>query len=294
MPKVTAIIPTYNWSSVLPYSIGSALNQTFSDFELLVIGDGCTDDSGEVVEEFARRDARVRWINLERNVGNQYGPNNEGIRVARGEYIAHLGHDDLWMPRHLERLVAQMESGADMTHSLCQWILSDDSTAHWWPIQQLVTPAAVMYRKSVTEKIGVWRDYRELVIAPDEDFFARIRGAGFKEEFSPHLGVLKFPAMTRKNVYKDNPCHEQKAYFERMTSESDFEIEQLRRMVVSSDAEINHWRTQCLERVPVRFKKMILREIPAAVRAKFGKKTQKEQSVGAKVKKWREFKGLDA
>src|SRR5262249_29306735 len=45
MPQVTVIIPTYNWSAVLPYSIGSALRQTFSDFELLVIGDGCTDDS---------------------------------------------------------------------------------------------------------------------------------------------------------------------------------------------------------------------------------------------------------
>jgi hypothetical protein len=47
-PRVTVIIPTYNWSSVLPYSIGSALRQSFTDFELLVIGDGCTDDSEQV------------------------------------------------------------------------------------------------------------------------------------------------------------------------------------------------------------------------------------------------------
>src|SRR5436190_13138901 len=56
-PLVTVVIPTYNWATVLPYSIGSALEQTMGDFELLVIGDGCTDESAEVVR--AIDDARV-------------------------------------------------------------------------------------------------------------------------------------------------------------------------------------------------------------------------------------------
>lgn len=85
-PRVTVIIPTYNWSSVLPYSIGSVLRQGFGDFELLVIGDGCTDDSGDVVGGIA--DPRVRWINRPVNAGHQLAPNNEGIRRARGGVIA--------------------------------------------------------------------------------------------------------------------------------------------------------------------------------------------------------------
>ncbi|HEX8171309.1 MAG TPA: glycosyltransferase family 2 protein [Thermoanaerobaculia bacterium] len=60
MPRVTVIMATYNYSNVLPYSIGSVLGQTFADFELLVIGDGCTDDSESVVRGIA--DPRVRWI----------------------------------------------------------------------------------------------------------------------------------------------------------------------------------------------------------------------------------------
>ena len=94
MPRVTIILPTYNWSSVLRHAIASVLRQTFADFELLVIGDGCTDDSAQVVAEAA--DPRVRWIALPENSGHQSGPNNIGLSEARGEIIAYHGHDDLW------------------------------------------------------------------------------------------------------------------------------------------------------------------------------------------------------
>src|SRR5256714_13138994 len=109
-PRVTVIIATYNWSSVLPYSIGSVLRQTFTDFELLVVGDGCTDDSEQVVAAIG--DPRVRWINLPANHRQQSAPNNEGLRQARGEIIAYLGHDDLWLPHHLEVLVGALDREA--------------------------------------------------------------------------------------------------------------------------------------------------------------------------------------
>src|SRR4051812_48682622 len=116
-PRVSVIIATYNWSSVLPYSIGSVLRQTMQDFEILVVGDGCTDNSEEVVA--AMGDPRIRWVNLPANTGHQSGPNNEGLRQARGEFIAYLGHDDLWLPHHLAAHVAALDaSGAAMTYSL--------------------------------------------------------------------------------------------------------------------------------------------------------------------------------
>src|ERR1017187_9841996 len=74
MPRVTVIMATYNWATVLPYSIGSVLAQTFTDFELLVMGDGCTDDSGRVVASI--RDRRVHWCDLAPRAGHQSGPNN--------------------------------------------------------------------------------------------------------------------------------------------------------------------------------------------------------------------------
>ncbi len=119
------ILPTYNWSTVLPFSIGSILRQTFTDFELLVVGDACTDDSAEVVS--AIHDPRVRWINLSKNHGHQTGPNNEGLRQARGSIIAYLGHDDLWLPHHLEVLVAAIDAGAHLAHTLVHMIDADGS-----------------------------------------------------------------------------------------------------------------------------------------------------------------------
>src|SRR6266436_1644596 len=115
-PSVTVIIATYHWSSVLPYSIGSVLRQTFTDFEVLVVGDGCTDESEAVVRGVG--DPRVKWINLPTNTGHQSEPNNEGLRQARGQFIAYLGHDDLWLPHHLSCLISALKQGADLAYGL--------------------------------------------------------------------------------------------------------------------------------------------------------------------------------
>src|ERR1044072_530455 len=128
LPKVTAIIPSYNWSSVLPYSIGSALRQTFLDLEVLVVGDGCTDDSESVVQSIG--DERVRWINLPANTGHQSGPNNEGLRQARGEIVAYLGHDDLWLPHHLSCMWEALEAVAHLAFGITEGILPDGSRTH--------------------------------------------------------------------------------------------------------------------------------------------------------------------
>src|SRR5207244_13390487 len=115
-PSVTGIIPTYKWSSVWPYSIGSVLRQTVTDFEVLVVGDGCTDESEAVVRGVG--DPRVKWINLATNTGHQSEPNNEGLRQARGQYIAYLGHVDLWLANDLSCLISAFRQGADLAYGI--------------------------------------------------------------------------------------------------------------------------------------------------------------------------------
>jgi glycosyltransferase involved in cell wall biosynthesis len=233
-PRVTVIIPTYNWSAVLPYSIGSVLRQTFTDFELLVIGDGCTDDSERVVA--AIDDPRVRWINLPENTRHQSGPNNEGLRQARGEIIAYLGHDDLWLPHHLAAHVDALDrSGSELAYSLCMLIPADGSSL--WPSiprprqGMFSPPSAMTHRRGVTEALGGWRDYRSLDEArewsPDVELWRRAQAAGRAFMFVPRLSAIKFPAGWRRDVYRERPSHEQARWSARIDSEPHLESELL-------------------------------------------------------------------
>jgi glycosyltransferase involved in cell wall biosynthesis len=236
VPRVTVIIATYNWSSVLPFSIGSVLRQTFTDFELLVIGDGCTDDSEQVVTAIG--DPRVQWINLPENTRHQSGPNNEGLRRARGEFIAYLGHDDLWMPRHLELMLAALDrTNADAAYSLSVNVAQDSKLL--WPT--IPTPSAglfgsplcIVHRKRMTEDVGGWRHYREVKQdTPDVELWRRAHNAGKKFAFVPRLTGVKFPAYFRKDVYITRPSHEQAHWSARIQNERELEFEIMASFVI--------------------------------------------------------------
>jgi GT2 family glycosyltransferase len=235
-PLATVIIATYNWSAVLPYSINSVLRQTMDDFELLVIGDGCTDDSEKIVTAIS--DPRVRWINLPSNTGHQAGPNNRGLAEARGEFIAYLGHDDIWLDHHLECMIAALESnGAGVAWSLLSLIFPGKGVGS--PVFPKggtgATPSCTVYRRSVTDLIGGWKDHRELRVPPDADLFIRARAAGFATVFVPRLTALKFPASARENVYRDKPSHEQAWWFEQINSRRDFEPSHLIEMMIADE-----------------------------------------------------------
>lgn len=233
-PRVTVIIATYNWSTVLPFAIHSVLGQTFGDFELLVVGDGCTDDTEQVVT--AIKDPRVRWINLPANSGHQSAPNNRGLREARGEFIAYLGHDDIWLQHHLDCSVRKLEeTGADISHTLLLSVLSGNKIGPpALPKPEIgigAAPSCRVHRRQLVERIGDWKDYRDIDIAPEMDFFARALAAGFSAVFVHRLSVIKFPAATRKNVYQQRPSHEQADWSQRLKSSPDFEAECLVRLV---------------------------------------------------------------
>lgn len=238
MPRVTVIIATYNWSSVLPYSIGSVLRQSFADLELLVVGDGCTDDSEKVVTSIP--DARVRWINLPANCGHQSGPNNEGLRQARGELIAYLGHDDLWLPHHLAALVAAIDGGADIAYCLAKLIGPDDALYDVFPQRAAyapgmnILPSTMLHRRRVIERIGNWKDYREVHVDPEAELLIRAHEAGFRFVLVPRLGAIKFPAGLQKQAYKIRPSALQAAWTERIAREPDLEAMELARLVLDA------------------------------------------------------------
>ena len=102
MPKFTVLLPTHAHPRTLGIAIRSVLDQTERDFELFVVGDGCGDDTRDVVGTFS--DSRLRFFDLPKALGVGYANRNIALGEASGELIAHASDDDILLPKHLELL----------------------------------------------------------------------------------------------------------------------------------------------------------------------------------------------
>ena len=234
-PLVSVIIPTFNRSNVLRMAIHSVLWQTEQDFELLVVGDGCTDDSEAVTNDFG--DARIRWHNLPSNSGHQSAPVNAGLAMSRGRYIAFLGHDDIWHPDHLRTLLrAIVSTPADIASSLTEMIGPRGTNyrlvhgiyqATGYDAVKCLPPSGLMVTREVYERIGEWRDYRTIWRNPECEFGYQAFLEGFRFVSTNELTVFKFNSALRKNCYIEKPWHEQKAYLERIRSEPWFLLKEM-------------------------------------------------------------------
>ena len=106
MPTVSVIIPTYNRRTYVQEAIDSVLAQTYPDYEIIVIDDGSTDGTDQVLH--ARYGDRIRYV-WQENQGES-AARNRGIALARGEYIALLDSDDLWLPDKLAKQIPFLDS----------------------------------------------------------------------------------------------------------------------------------------------------------------------------------------
>jgi len=108
-PTVSIIIPTYNRRQSIGRSIESVLNQTYRDFELIIVDDGSTDNTKELVADF--NDERIRYVRHEENKG-EAAARNTGIKAARCDYIAYQDSDDEWLPEKLARQIELLENAS--------------------------------------------------------------------------------------------------------------------------------------------------------------------------------------
>jgi glycosyltransferase involved in cell wall biosynthesis len=244
---VTVIMATYNWAPVLPYSIASVLDQTYRDFELWVIGDGCTDESAEVVTGIG--DPRVHWHNLEHNHGHQSAPNNEGLARARSPLVAYLGHDDLWLPHHLATLVAAFDDpdppgsreadrhppdgapGTAMAHATTLLVKPQTRPELWpepgWRYQTggSIPPTTTVHDRDLALSVGGWKPPSTTsALDPDADLWMRMAATSVPVHVDAVTSV-KLSAAHRRRVYGDRPHHEQAWWLERMRAAADPEAD---------------------------------------------------------------------
>jgi glycosyltransferase involved in cell wall biosynthesis len=125
-PVVSVIMPTWNGEQFLRPAIDSILNQTFTDFELIVINDGSTDSTPRILAEY--KDERLVVLTNEHNLGIA-GATNRGLAVARGEYVALQDHDDTSLPQRLQTQVEYLDSHPEIALVGSDAILINDDGA---------------------------------------------------------------------------------------------------------------------------------------------------------------------
>jgi hypothetical protein len=214
-PLVSIIVATFNRSNVLRFALESILAQSLTDWEVLVVGDCCTDDTQKVVESFA--DHRIHFVNLPRNTGDQSGPNSIGARAARGRYLAWLNHDDLWFPDHLDTLVRELEAArADLAVAPCFRVFdvaersgSVVGLVHVpevrWPLQMargdsFLTSCWLM-RRELAQRLGDWRPAPSVRYASSQQYVYRAWSAGARIIPGSKRSVVMLPSVAQPNAY---------------------------------------------------------------------------------------------
>ncbi|MEI6125430.1 MAG: glycosyltransferase [Pseudomonadota bacterium] len=180
--NVTVIIPTYNRAPFLGEAIGSVLAQTYGDFELIVVDDGSTDNTQEVLSVYTEK-----VVSLRTEHAGPSAARNHGILRSRGEYIAFLDSDDLWLPDKLKTQVDFFRNSPDAV--ICQteeiWIrnnvrvnpMNKHKKYSGWIFEHclplcIVSPSAVMMHRTVFDRVGLFDE--AMPACEDYDLWLRI------------------------------------------------------------------------------------------------------------------------
>jgi len=126
-PKISVIIPTFNRAHLLSRAIKSVLTQTLIDFELIIVDDGSTDNTAEIINSFS--DPRIKFLSLGKNFGGNYA-RNQGIKAACSDFVSFLDSDDEWLVNKLELQIARLQSTDEPEANIvyCQYYEYQDLT----------------------------------------------------------------------------------------------------------------------------------------------------------------------
>lgn len=200
MPMVSVVLPTYCHVESIGEAIRSVLNQSFQDFELLIIDDGSKDGTREVIEKYAKRDPRIKVYRNDRNSGCPACLCNEMVKKhATGQYIAFQFDDDYWFNWCLESLVKGIAE-ADFAYGQSVYVNFDDKTLRGTGIlgvidlnreniiiTNYVANNAVLLRRSMFLQLGGFDEEPLVARACDWELWIRIVYKGYRIRRIPQL-----------------------------------------------------------------------------------------------------------
>src|SRR5437867_8012813 len=219
-PLVSVVIPVYNGEQYLADAIKSVLDQTYRDFEVIVVDDGSTDGSAAVVKRYGET---IRYIH--QSNGGVCKSRNTGIAVAQGDYLAFLDQDDLWLPGKLAVQVAYLDSHPEVGAVYCQcevkgkgWLRS--SLYYAEPVKDDVLGimsgtcllmTASMIRKEVLRKIGGFDE--ALIGAGAEDIDLTLRLSQVAQiAYLPQILAIYRVHATNNSMNSERLLHNQGHY----------------------------------------------------------------------------------
>lgn len=181
---ISIIMAAYNAEKTVGFAVESVLRQTYKNFELLVINDCSTDGTEKIVKEYASKDNRVKLITNSENLGVSL-TRLEGLKQAKGDWIAILDSDDAWMPEKLEKQISlQKRLNADVVFTAVTYIASDGKSLNW----VLNVPESVNYKKLLKQNI-----ITNSSAITKKDLFEQYYAIGddMHEDFAIWLNILK-------------------------------------------------------------------------------------------------------
>ena len=162
-PGVSIIIPTYNRGNLLQGAISSILNQTYKNWELIIVDDRSTDNTKELVRNYMKKDKRIKYVVNEHKKGPG-GARNQGIEIAKGEYIAFLDSDDEWFKHHLKDSVKVLENEpVDVCSSLWYERRNGKLIKQTWNLREAIKDQSL--RSKLLKCLGCIN--REIVLATE-------------------------------------------------------------------------------------------------------------------------------
>lgn len=162
-PKVSVLMPAYNSEKYIAEAIESILNQTFKDFEFIIINDGSKDNTAKIVKSFAKQDKRIKFIDNKKNQGVAK-TRNQLLNLASGEYIAYQDSDDISLPQRLKVQVEFLDkhsdifavgSGMETFPKIEKVIYMESPKLLDFYVANMVPNAVVCFRKSDVDKYGL-------------------------------------------------------------------------------------------------------------------------------------------
>lgn len=196
LARVSIIIPTYNHGHLIRRCIRSVVAQTFEDWEAIVVNNFSEDNTVSIVNDF--KDSRIRVINF-RNDGVIAASRNQGIRLAKGEYIAFLDSDDWWYPKKLECAVKYLGDWDLVHHDLDIYTKKGRKLFRKKKGKQFHSPvffnllsdgygifnSSTVVKKALINQVGGLCEARDLVSAEDRDLWLRISRVSEKFRYVP-------------------------------------------------------------------------------------------------------------